>query len=72
VSKLALFAMMLLIAAANRFWLAQRLALPSDNEPRLMVLRRLACNSMIEIALALMIFAIVGLLGTLHPAIHVL
>ena len=29
-------------------------------------------NSMIEIALALMIFAIVGMLGTLHPAIHTL
>jgi copper resistance protein D len=70
--KLALFAIMLLIAAANRFWLAPRLALPSDNEPQLMVLRRLACNSMIEIALALMIFAVVGLLGTLHPAIHLL
>ena len=70
--KLALFAIMLLIAAANRFWLAPRLALPSDNEPQLMVLRRLACNSMIEIALALMIFAVVGLLGTLHPAIHFL
>ena len=70
--KLALFGIMLLIAAANRFWLAPRLALPSDNEPQLMVLRRLACNSMIEVALALTIFAIVGLLGTLHPAIHFL
>jgi copper resistance protein D len=70
--KVALFAIMLLIAAANRLWLAPRLALASDNEPQLMVLRRLARNSMIEIALALMIFAIVGLLGTLHPAIHLL
>jgi copper resistance protein D len=68
--KVALFAIMLLIAAANRFWLAPRLALASGNEPQLMVLRRLARNSMIEIALALMIFAIVGLLGRLHPAIH--
>jgi copper resistance protein D len=70
ISKVALFAIMLLIAAANRFWLAPRLALASGNEPQLMVLRRLARNSMIEIALALMIFAIVGLLDTLHPAIH--
>jgi copper resistance protein D len=68
--KVALFAVMLLIAAANRFWLMPRLALPSGGEPQLMVLRRLARNSMIEIALALMIFAVVGLLGTLHPAIH--
>jgi copper resistance protein D len=70
--KVALFATMLLIAAANRLWLAPRLALPSGNEPQLMVLRRLARNSMIEIALALTIFAIVGLLGTLHPANHLL
>jgi putative copper resistance protein D len=70
--KVALFAIMLLIAAVNRLWLAPRLALASGNEPQLMVLRRLARNSMIEIALALMIFAIVGLLGTLHPAIHLL
>jgi putative copper resistance protein D len=68
--KVALFAIMLLIAAANRLWLTPRLALASGNEPQLMVLRRLTRNSMIEIALALMIFAIVGLLGTLHPAIH--
>jgi len=68
--KIALFAVMLLIAAANRFWLMPRLALRSRSEPQLEVLRRLARNSMIEIVLALMIFAIVGMLGTLHPAIH--
>jgi putative copper resistance protein D len=68
--KMALFAVMLLIAAANRFWLMPRLVLRSGSEPQLEVVRRLACNSMIEIALALMIFAIVGMLGTLHPAIH--
>jgi len=60
--KIALFAVMLLIAAANRFWLMPRLALRSRSEPQLEVLRRLACNSMIEIVLALMIFAIVGML----------
>ena len=68
--KIALFAVMLLIAAANRFWLMPRLALRSGSEPQIEVLRRLARNSMIEIVLALMIFAIVGMLGTLHPAIH--
>ena len=68
--KMALFAVMLLIAAANRFWLMPRLALRSGSEPQLEVLRRLARNSMIEIVLALMIFAIVGMLGTLHPAPH--
>jgi putative copper resistance protein D len=70
VLKMALFAVMLLFAAANRFLLTPRIALPSEGEPQLEALRRLARNSMIEIALALMVFAIVGILGTLHPAIH--
>ena len=68
--KVVLFAVMLLIAAANRFRLMPRLAAPSGSEPQFKVLRRLARNSMIELALALLIFAIVGMLGTLHPAIH--
>jgi putative copper resistance protein D len=68
--KVALFGVMLLVAAINRFWLTPRLALPSGSEPQFKVLRRLARNSMIEIVLASMIFAIVGMLGTLHPAIH--
>jgi putative copper resistance protein D len=68
--KVALFGVMLLVAAINRFWLTPRLALPPGSEPQFKVLRRLARNSMIEIVLASMIFAIVGMLGTLHPAIH--
>jgi copper resistance protein D len=68
--KVALFGVMLLMAAVNRFWLTPRLALPSGSEPQLEVVRRLARNSMIEIVLASMIFGIVGMLGTLHPAIH--
>jgi putative copper resistance protein D len=68
--KVALFGVMLLMAAVNRFWLTPRLALPPGSEPQLDVVRRLARNSMIEIVLASMIFAIVGMLGTLHPAIH--
>ena len=42
---------------------APRLALSSGN--KIEVLRRLARNSMVEIAVALMIFAIVGMLGIL-------
>ena len=68
--KVALFGVMLLTAAVNRFWLTPRLVLPSGSEPQFKVFRRLARNSMIEIVLASMIFAIVGMLGTLHPAIH--
>jgi putative copper resistance protein D len=67
--KIALFIVMLLFAAANRFWLTPRLALPSS-APQFDPRRQLARNSMIEFVLALAIFAIVGLLGTLHPASH--
>ena len=68
--KVTLFAAMLMIAVANRFWLTPRLAVPPGSEPRLKALRQLTRNSMIEIVLGLMIFSIVGLLGMLHPAIH--
>jgi putative copper resistance protein D len=68
--KIILFAGMLMIAAANRFLITPRLALESEIAPPLKALRRLTLHSIIEIALALMIFGIVGMLGTLHPAIH--
>jgi putative copper resistance protein D len=70
--KIALFAAMLAFAAVNRFWLTPRLASPLGSAAQLRALRQLTRNSVIEIALALMIFAIVGMLGTLHPAIHTL
>jgi putative copper resistance protein D len=68
--KVALFAVMLSFAAVNRFWLTPRLAKPPGGALRLDALRKLTRNSAIEFALALTIFAIVGILGTLHPAIH--
>jgi putative copper resistance protein D len=70
--KIALFAAMVAFAAFNRFWLTPRLALPVASVARFEALRQLTRNSVIEIILALMIFAIVGMLGTLHPAIHTL
>jgi len=63
--KLGVFAAMLALAATNRFWLTPRLGL-SD----LGALRWLARNSAVEFVLALAVLVIVGLLGTLHPAIH--
>jgi putative copper resistance protein D len=69
--KLVVFATMLVFAFVNRFWLTPQLAVSSD-ELRLETLRQLTRNSSIEIALALAIFAIVGVLGTLHPAVHLL
>jgi putative copper resistance protein D len=70
VLKLVVFAIMLMFAAVNRLWLTPQLAFSSENEPQLKALRQLTRNSVIEIALGFIIFAIVGVLGTLHPAIH--
>jgi copper resistance protein D len=68
--KIIVFAVMLVLAAINRLALTPRLAASSANESQLRALHRLTRNSVIEIALGLAIFAIVGVLGTLHPAIH--
>jgi putative copper resistance protein D len=72
ISKIAVFAIMLAFAAMNRFWLTPRLAASSGNEGGYEVLRQLTRNSAIEIVLGVVIFAIVGMLGTMHPAIHLL
>lgn len=68
--KIGLFAVMVAFAAVNRFWLTPRLVAPAESEVRLRALRQLTRNSTIEIVLGLTIFGIVGVLGTLHPAIH--
>jgi copper resistance protein D len=67
--KLVIFAFMLGFAAINRFWLTPRLAASPGSE-QLKSLRRLKRNSVIEVALGLAIFVVVGVLGTQHPAIH--
>ncbi|WGD56324.1 copper homeostasis membrane protein CopD [Bradyrhizobium sp. CB1650] len=63
--KLVLVALMLILALINRLVLTPRLT-PFGNG----ALRRLTRNSTIELALGLAILAIVGVLGTMHPAIH--
>jgi putative copper resistance protein D len=68
--KMALFAVMLGFAAKNRFWLTPRLAGSSGCKREPDAVRALVRNCIIEIALGLAIFAIVGALGTIHPAIH--
>jgi len=67
--KLGLFAVMLAFAGVNRFRLTPRLS-SSDSERQSTALRKITRNSAIEIALGLGILILVGLLGTLHPAIH--
>jgi copper resistance protein D len=68
--KIAAFVVMIGFAAVNRLWLTPRLAdgAKSGGEPG--ALAALKRNTLIEIALGLAIFAIVGVLGTLHPAVH--
>jgi len=61
---------MLVFAAVNRFGLTPRLAAPAGNDARLDALHKLTRNSGIEIALGFVIFVMVGMLGTLHPAVH--
>ncbi len=70
--KLVVFAMMLTLATINRFWLTPRLAFSPEHESQPEALRQLARNGVTEIALGFTIFAIVGVLGTLHPAIHLM
>ena len=68
--KLAAFAIMIGFAAVNRLSLTPQLAVGAKDGARAPALAALRRNTLIEIALALAIFAIVGVLGTLHPAIH--
>ena len=68
--KLGVFAIMLVFAAVNRLRLTPRLGLPLGSEQEPAALRQLLLNSAIEFALGLVIFGIVGMLGTMHPAVH--
>ncbi|WP_426533031.1 CopD family protein [Bradyrhizobium sp. McL0615] len=67
--KIALFSTMLIIAAANRFGLMPRLANVPASDRELDAVRKLTRNCVVEIILGLLIFVIVGALGTVHPAI---
>jgi copper resistance protein D len=70
--KLAAFATMIGFAGINRFWLTPRLEPVSKAGIYPRALSALSRNTFIEIALGLAIFAMVGVLGTLHPAIHLM
>jgi putative copper resistance protein D len=68
--KLVLFVVMLAFAAINRLWLTPQLASAAQGQPDPTTARRLTRNTVIELALGLGVFAIVGALGIQHPAIH--
>ncbi|WP_407160119.1 copper homeostasis membrane protein CopD [Bradyrhizobium sp. STM 3557] len=66
--KLALFALMLALATINRLWLTPRLATASTERATAMLISTAA----IELVFAIAVFALVGALGTQHPAAHFL
>jgi putative copper resistance protein D len=68
--KLVVFAIMVVLATVNRFRLTPQLALAPGSEAQCYALHRLTRNTVIEIALGLLVFSIVGVLGTLHPSAH--
>jgi putative copper resistance protein D len=70
--KLIVFAIMVAFATVNRFRLTPQLALPPADEARCYALRRLTRSTVAEIALGLLVFAIVGVLGTQHPSAHLI
>jgi len=68
--KIAAFVLMVGLATINRFSLTPQLAAAANTCPEPKAVAALKRNTLIEIALGVVIFAIVGVLGTLHPAIH--
>ncbi|WP_407174707.1 copper homeostasis membrane protein CopD [Bradyrhizobium sp. STM 3562] len=68
--KIAVFATMVGFAAVNRLWLTPRLAMAAKSGEDRRALSALRRNTLIELVLAFAIFIMVGVLGTLHPAIH--
>ena len=68
--KLALFVLMLMLAAANRYRLVAALnASITASSPVLPAMRALRLSVMVETALALLVIAVVEMLGTLTPPV---
>ena len=68
--KIAVFVLMVGLAVVNRFWLMPQLASVTKTGAHTNALAALTRNTLIESALGFAIFAVIGVLGTLHPAIH--
>jgi putative copper resistance protein D len=68
-AKIALFLVMLLFAAVNRLWLTPRLEGAGGSDLRKGPLRQLGVNTLVEAAVAVIILAIVSMLGTLPPGL---
>jgi putative copper resistance protein D len=68
--KVALFLVMVAVAAVNRRVLTPRLVQEHDMAAGQQALRRLRNNSLIEASVGAVILVIVGVLGTLPPGLH--
>jgi copper resistance protein D len=69
-AKLALFALMLLLALANRIRLMPWLSGPTPARDRLVAVRRLRRNVVAELLLGAAVLALVGVLGVTAPPAH--
>jgi copper resistance protein D len=69
-SKVSVFIVMVAFAAVNRFRLTPLLALAPETKAPHTTLEQLTHNVVIEIVLGVAIYAIVGVLGMQHPAVH--
>jgi copper resistance protein D len=67
-AKVALFAVILVVAAVNRVVLTPRIAHATDYTGQVRAVRQLRRNALLEMALAFIIVAIVGRLGITMPA----
>jgi copper resistance protein D len=65
--KIALFLIMVAIAAVNRLWLTPRLTQGTKSAGSMEALRRLRRNASVEVAIGAVIIAIVAMLGTNPP-----
>ncbi len=70
-AKIALFFVMVAIAAVNRLRLTPRIVQPASPAVVQQALRQLRRNAAIEAALGALVIAVVAVLGTLPPASHV-
>jgi putative copper resistance protein D len=68
--KVALFVVMVSVAAINRLRLTPRLLQGADDSARRDALRQLRNNSLIEAGIGAVILLIVGALGTLPPGLQ--
>ncbi|SRR6266851_4729442 len=69
-AELGLFGLMLCLAASNRLWLVPALAKAATISQSDLALARLRRNILAEQILGVLVVGIVGLLGTLSPAIQ--